>query len=299
MSGSASGLGGIWNHLSLGGHPTTSTNPSFPLVKSDGSASPVPFAITGNVSGRSQAGNALHADYLFVNAGNSDSAIAWQINGRYDLEDRGTEKEPYRWGFQIRSARGRDDYSQLVALNQALDLNGPALKNALDELTDVDQWMRTFAMMSLNGTDDIYSRIWEHNFRYFVRPTDQKIIVLQWDLDRSFNLGVSSAITPTRNNMVILFSIPRYRLLFDGHLEDLAATTFNSNYTNSLASHLGAVTGDNMSPESLYVSSRANQGHLVGNDRISVTNTSATELASATNITISEVHYHPTDPTAA
>ena len=118
-----------------------------------------------------------------------------------------------------------DDYSQLVALNRAMELRGTALKNALDPLIDVNQWMRTFAMMSLNGTDDIYSRIWEHNFRFYVRPTDNKIIVLQWDLDRSFQLSAGASIPPTSGSVVKLFSIPQYRRLFDGHLDDLIDTT--------------------------------------------------------------------------
>jgi len=177
--------------------------------------------------------------------------------GRYDLEDRGLDKEPYRWGFQIRSARGRDDYRQLVALNQAMELNGTALQTALDDLIDVDQWMRTFAMMSLNGTDDIYSRIWEHNFRYYVRPTDQKIIIFQWDLDRSFQLGTTSSVTPDRNSVTKLFAIPPYRRLFDGHLNDLIETTFNSTYTNSWASHFSTLTGNGLTGLPGYISGRA------------------------------------------
>ncbi|MDB4734715.1 lamin tail domain-containing protein [Akkermansiaceae bacterium] len=177
--------------------------------------------------------------------------------GRYDLEDRGLDKEPYRWGFQIRSNRGRDDYSQLVALNQAMELSGSALKNALDDIIDVDQWMRTFAMMSLNGTDDVYSRIWEHNFRYYVRPTDGKILIFQWDLDRSFQLGTNSSVTPSRNSVVKLFSIPEYRRRFDGQLNDLIETTFNSAYTTSWASHFTTLTGDNLNGLPGYISSRA------------------------------------------
>ena len=177
--------------------------------------------------------------------------------GRYDLEDRGLDKEPYRWGFQIRSNRGRDDYSQLIALNQAMELSGTALKTELDKIIDVNQWMRTFAMMSLNGTDDVYSRIWEHNFRYYVRPTDGKILIFQWDLDRSFQLSTTSSVTPSRNSVVKLFSIPQYRRSFDGHLNDLIETTFNSTYTTSWASHFSTLTGDGLTGIPGYISGRA------------------------------------------
>lgn len=297
-------------------------------------------------------------------------------NGRYDLLDRGSEKEPYRWGFQIRSARGRDDYSKIVALNQALgNLSGTALRNALDPIIDADQWMRTFAMASLNGTDDVIGRVWEHNFRYYVRPTDQKIIVFQWDLDRAFQLGISSSVTPTRNTVVKLFGIPQYRRLFDGHLKDLIETTANSTYAAPWAAHFRTLTG--CSNATSYINDRANyvqgtlpgalafqittnggnnfseadsladlagdgwvdvfsievngiarpviwtdpdswqltipiapgpnplaltaynrRGTSVGSDTITVTNTSAIDLAGPQNIAISELHYHPASPNA-
>jgi len=215
--------------------------------------------------GANQPGTLFNHELLYNPNGTNGGAEGLKIgnpynhtSGRYDLEDRGADKEPYRWGFQIRSSRGRDDYSQLIALNQAMDLSGTSLKNALDQIIDVDQWMRTFAMMSLNGTDDIYSRIWEHNFRYYVRPTDQKIIIFQWDLDRSFQLGTTSSIIPTRNSVRKLFSIPQYRRLFDGHLHDLTASTFNSTYATPLASHLTTLTGDNLNGLPSYITGRAN-----------------------------------------
>ncbi len=178
-------------------------------------------------------------------------------NGRYDLEDRGYDKEPYRFGFQIRSARGRDDYSQIIAVNQAVgNLSGTDLKNALDPIIDVDQWMRTFAMATLTASNDSYGRVWEHNFRYFVRPTDQKVIVLQWDLDSAFGLGSNESILPTRNNIRKLFNIPQYRRLFDGHLEDIVNTTYNTAYITTWANHLGSISGSSFGSFNSYINSR-------------------------------------------
>ena len=185
------------------------------------------------------------------------------INGNYRLLDRGNDKEPYRWGFQIRSARDRDDYSPIIALNQAIgNLSGSELKTALDQLIDVDQWMRTFAMLSLNGTDDIFGRIWEHNFRFYVRPTDGKIIVLQWDLDRAFRLAANAPVVPTVNRdgtpypVAKVFNIPEYRRIFDGHVDDLTQTTFNSDYLVSTQSGLAAAIGSGVNFTN-YVTNRA------------------------------------------
>lgn len=305
-------------------------------------------------------------------------------NGQYDLKDRGSGKEPYRWGFQIRSTRDRDDYSQIIALNQALELDGIALEAALEPLVDIDQWMRTFAIMALNGTDDVFTRLWEHNFRFFVRPSDQKVVVMQWDLDRAFGLGTSSPVTPTVNKQGVpvslakLYAIPRFERLFHGHIDDLIETGFNSNYTTPWASHFTTVSGFNVNTLPNYVNNRANfvqaaipatipfeittnggndfseldsavdlagdgwvdvftiningiptsvswtdgaswqltapigvganfleltafnrHGVQVGADTITVTNTSTVDLADAGNTVVSELHYHPADPSAA
>ncbi|MGI9244523.1 MAG: lamin tail domain-containing protein, partial [Verrucomicrobiales bacterium] len=146
-----------------------------------------------------------------------------------------------------------------------------ALKQARDERIDADQWMRTFAQCSLNGTDDILGRIWEHNFRFYVRPTDGKIIALQWDLDRTFRLATSGSLTsglqsaaPTTNRDGVvhpfakIFNIPQYRRLFDGHLEDQIDTTFNSTYAAPWASHLSTHSGDNLNTYVSYITNRAN-----------------------------------------
>lgn len=240
-----------------------------------------------------QPGTLFNLELLYNPNGTTGGAEGLKIgnpynhsNGRYDLEDRGLDKEPYRWGFQIRSARGRDDYSQLVALNQAMELRGTALKNALDPLIDVDQWMRTFAMASLNGTDDVYGRIWEHNFRFYVRPTDNKILIFQWDLDRSFQLSTGASVPPTRNSVVKLFSIPQYRRLFDGHLHDLIRTTFNSTYATPWASHFTTLTGDGLTGFPGYISSRAGtvQGSLPSPVTFAITTNGGADFSEADSV---------------
>lgn len=299
-------------------------------------------------------------------------------NGMYHLDDRGEDKEPYRWGFQIRSARGRDDYSRIVALNRAMELRGSALRDAVIDLIDVDQWMRTFAIASLNGTDDITGRLYPHNFRFYVRPTDQKVLAYQWDLDRSFRISSNASLPPYAGNIPKLFQIPEFRRIFHGHLLDLIESTFNSTYASPWATHLSSATGQSFSgltsyitnrsnyvrtqlprpqtfrittqggsdfstenssvtlagdgwinvfsvevngvpteltwtddnswkitvpislgPNQLTLTARDNRGSEVGTDTVTVTNTSRVDLASADNVRISELHYHPLDATPA
>ena len=177
--------------------------------------------------------------------------------GALDLADRGADKEAYRWGFQIRSQRRTDNYAQIVRLNRAFALSGTAFQNEIEATIDVDQWMRTWALMGLYGNDDQYGRSYEHNWRMLPRPTDNRLLALPWDLDRSFNLGTSTPLPPSAGNITRLFSIGAFKRAFDSHVLDLVNSTFNSTYMTPWTTHLGTVTGQDFSSLAGYVSSRS------------------------------------------
>ncbi|MEZ5300825.1 MAG: lamin tail domain-containing protein [Verrucomicrobiales bacterium] len=177
-------------------------------------------------------------------------------NGRYDHMDRGDDKEPYRWGFQIRSARRRDDYGAMIALGKAVEQSGGALTASVAEVIDVDQWMRTFAMMALNGNDDFYTRIWEHNFRMYQRPSDGKLIALPWDLDRAFQLATNSPLVGG-NSIGNVINQPEFKRIFDGHILNIVQTTANADYLAAWAAHYGELTGQNFTAQVNWVGARA------------------------------------------
>ena len=106
-----------------------------------------------------------------------------------DFDAYGDDKETYRWGWQIRSNRGRDDYEPMMQLAQAMALTDDELDAASRQIMDVDQWMRTFSMLGLNGRVDVYTRRHHHNFRVYQRPEDGLMLALPWDMDRAFELA--------------------------------------------------------------------------------------------------------------
>ncbi|MFN0128961.1 MAG: lamin tail domain-containing protein [Verrucomicrobiales bacterium] len=178
-------------------------------------------------------------------------------NGRYDFIDRGDDKEPYRWGFQIRSQLGRDDFSAIIGASKAMALTGEGVEAAAAEFIDIDQWARAFAALSLVGNDDTYTRQWEHNLRYYQRPTDGKLIVLPWDLDRAFQLTATDA--PIGGNNVGRFlKRPMPTRLFFSHARDMIETTFNTSYASRWSDHFGALTGSSYRTEATLVGNRAN-----------------------------------------
>ena len=108
MSGpeATSGIGNVWNALTIAGHSGTTVNPSLAIVKdSTGANTAVAFSITGTVTGFSNAGNALSADYMFLAAGNSASSVTWQLTGLNPAKTYSL----WLYGSSVRSCRFKVD----------------------------------------------------------------------------------------------------------------------------------------------------------------------------------------------
>jgi hypothetical protein len=330
-------------------------------------------------------GTLFNHELLYNPNGSSGGVEGLKINnpynhngGSYEFRDRGNDKEPYRWGFQIRSQRDRDDYSAIIGASKALSLSGQEMEDAAAEFIDLDQFARGFAAMSLVGHVDTYTRTWEHNVRYYQRPTDGRLTVMAWDLDSAFNLSTSAP--PIGGNAVgKLLKRPLLQRLFYGHALDMIDTTFNNEYATPWADHLGSLTGSRYRGETSFVRGRADfisgrlpdempfeittdggadftvatssamlqgsgwinvsavrrpdgtdyvlrwiddetwevtvplqtgenivtleafdlRGKSVGTDSLRITSSAAASAPTALNIAISEIHYHPSDPTDA
>ena len=111
--------------------------------------------------------------------------IGWMP--QFDIQDLGDDKELYRWPYLIHNNRDRDDYAPLIAMAKAFSLEGDQLGQAVGQLIDVEQWMSSFAIMSLFGIGDAYSQGNPHNLNLYVRPEDGKILAFPWDWDFVFN----------------------------------------------------------------------------------------------------------------
>jgi hypothetical protein len=217
--------------------------------------------------------------------------------GFLGLQDFGTDKEKYRWQWQLKNRRKADDYSIIIRANQAIgSLSGAPLAAALDPIIDVDQWMRTWAMMGLYGNDDQIGRLWPHNFRVYQRPTDGRLLAFPWDLDRAFNLGANASLTPTVDvngnfqNIQKLFDIPAYKRMFDSHVLDIVNTTFNSTYMTPWTSHYTAVTGIDQNRFASYIANRATYAlsTLPPVVPFSITTNGGADFTTAANTTILE-----------
>ena len=181
-----------------------------------------------------------------------------------DLQDFGDNKEAYRWHWLPKNHRDQDDFEQIIALNQAFSLSGAQLDRATGEVLDVDQWLRTFATMRLFGNRDFYSQPsgsqghWRHNLFVYVRPTDEKVLVLPWDIDESFQISTSSTLFGV-GNLTKMIQLPDNLHYYYGHMHDVMQQSFNDSYLSRWSTHFASLfTTANFSTPRSYINSRTN-----------------------------------------
>jgi hypothetical protein len=190
-------------------------------------------------------------------------------------QNLGTDKDKYRWNNLIKNNRAEDDYSRIIAMNQAMSLTGSAFLNTIGSVIDVDQWLRTFAVANLAGVSDILATGGnQHNIVFYVRPDDGKVLMFPWDWDESFRLSNSS------NGLVIggstlplakLLASPAYTHAYYGHLWNLTETSYRSDYLTSWATHFGGLVGQNFSVDISYVTARRDKIRTLLNSAVPAT----------------------------
>lgn len=150
---------------------------------------------------------------------------------------RGEVPSSYRPGWSKQNNVSEADWTDLIEFHRTVNTlpTAPEYVQLMDELVDLDQWYRWFAMKILindvetnlsNGADDDYSM--------FRRPSDGRWILLPHDLDSIFGRGQSGTSTPTAT-IFQMIGMSRLRPLFDRpelvpryytQLDDLLHTVF-------------------------------------------------------------------------
>ena len=106
---------------------------------------------------------------------------------------------------------------RIIELAKAFSQSGDALEQAVNQVIDVDQWMSTFAIMSLWGIGDAYSQGNPHNVNLYVRPSDNKLLAFPWDWDFVFSQSASAPLHGNKNIGKVI-EVPSFEHLFLGSL---------------------------------------------------------------------------------
>ena len=177
-----------------------------------------------------------------------------------DLRDLGDDKEPYRWNFLIENNPARDDYSRFIELCKAMSSSGASFGPRMEEVLDIDEATRMYAVHTLCGISDTY---WFaanfHNTMFYELPSQGRFVILGWDNDVAFTRSTSAAFWGGPN-LARLYGIPEYERLFYGHLNDIVEDFFNLSYMQRWTDHYGELAQETGSFDTVrnYVNARSN-----------------------------------------
>lgn len=173
------------------------------------------------------------------------------------LRDLGDDPELYRWHYLIKNNRIHDDYSQIMdALNViGMSSSSAGFRSRIEEVLDVDQWLRSFAVQVISGIGDNYANGSQHNGIFYARP-DGKTLFLPWDMDFSFSQSTSSGLV-NNGDLRKLISTPANERAYYGHVHDILQTTFNPGYMDRWVDHFNdLVPRQNYNGFKSYISRR-------------------------------------------
>jgi len=175
-----------------------------------------------------------------------------------DIRDLGDDKEIYRYNFIIKKERDRDDYAPFMTFAKTFSQTGELLESQTEQVMDMDEWTRAFALIGLCGVGDTYTFGNIHNLLMYLRPSDGRFLAFPWDMDFSFNRGTSEPIVRD-HNLTAIINRPRNLRRLYGHVQDIIAKSFNQAYITPWAAHYQSFApGQNYGGVPGYVGARAN-----------------------------------------
>lgn len=176
----------------------------------------------------------------------------------FDLQDWGLNKENYRWIFLQDNNADLDDYSQIMALNKAFSMTGTSLDTQMNQLLDVDEFLRVLAFKAFTGDVDTFTYGYEHNFLIYFRPDTGKAMGLLWDMDYSFYASIDNPFPGSGSaNAYKFVTRPTFYRMYYNHLLDIATTTVNAAYLQSWGAHYSGLLGQDWSGVVNYLQNRA------------------------------------------
>ena len=170
------------------------------------------------------------------------------------VSNLGDDPEAYRWFFLNKINREADDFDPIIKYAKHFSKSGNAFEEGLDDVVDVDRWLRGMAYAVLTGAGDNAAAGSQHNGAYYANPSGQ-IMFLPHDMDFAFNASRSIF---ANSECSRLTANPSRRRIYLGHLHDIITTTYNNSYMSIWTSHFaGLDPNQNWAGDLGYMNSRS------------------------------------------
>ena len=141
----------------------------------------------------------------------------------------------YRWttGARARGSRTRLDDTSIVELMRRADDTGPDYEERLLEIIDMDNWMRTWAMIDLGSFWDAFGNT-NYKNSYIYKPADSGWVQFVWDMD--VGLGTDGRDPPTQAlfpsnvdaNLKRMYETPAFIRSYWRAMEEALGTFYSS-----------------------------------------------------------------------
>jgi hypothetical protein len=152
---------------------------------------------------------------------------------RTTVRNLGDDNEDYRWNFLKKDHREADDFSSIIAYCKHFSKRGAEFEEGLEDVVDVDNWLRGMAYAVLSGAGDNAGAGSQHNGMYYARP-DGRVMFLAHDMDFAFDANRSITANPECAKIV---RVDKFARIYYGHLQDIVTKTYNRNYMEQWTSH--------------------------------------------------------------
>ncbi|MFT5856306.1 MAG: hypothetical protein ACI8XO_003559, partial [Verrucomicrobiales bacterium] len=160
------------------------------------------------------------------------------------IANHGDDKERYRFYLLKKNNRDGDDFGPIIDYCKHMSKSGAAFSDTLDQVVDVDGWLRGMAYGVLSGAGDNTAAGTGHNGMYYAHA-DGRVMYLPHDMDFAFSNTRSVFANGECRKLANTSSNPgnaqRKRIYF-GHLHDIITTTWNDGYMGMWQTHLSQLS---------------------------------------------------------
>ncbi len=191
-------------------------------------------------------------------------SVAQRENTHARLEYVSPDPEVYRWHFPPRGSHSADDdFEPLIELIKLMDpehTSDRVFLKRVEELVDVDEWLRVLAVRAMVTDQDAFGRRRGKNAFIYKSPHDGRWHMLPFDCDYSASWSPSrtgyTLFHDRFRSFVRLMGVPKYRQRFFSYLSFLAQRKFTSKELGRTLKEIGDHAGVEMSPFESFAKGR-------------------------------------------
>jgi hypothetical protein len=148
-------------------------------------------------------------------------------NHRSDLlswatyQNRGANKASYRWNYNLHSNEDGDDHSALIALMQRVNSSAAVIDSTLEDLMDVEQFLRVYAARCAHDDWDTIAIGNGQNAYIYFAPIEGRWKLLPWDMDHSWS-NVNARVYPDADGSFAgIINRPKFRRMYIGIINEM------------------------------------------------------------------------------